>query len=162
MGYPVGIVANNGVLFSESALKGAHFVELCAQRRVPLVFLQNITGFMVGRRYEAGGIAKDGAKMVQAVATAEVPRITVIIGASPGPATPDVRAGLPAALPSDWPRASGHGRRAGLGPRAGQARPARARERRCPGGGSDRGSVLAKIRGRGAPTSRPRTSGTMA
>jgi len=84
MGYPVGVVANNGVLFSESALKGAHFVELCAQRRIPLVFLQNITGFMVGRKYEAGGIAKDGAKMVQAVATALVPRITVLIGASHG------------------------------------------------------------------------------
>jgi 3-methylcrotonyl-CoA carboxylase beta subunit len=84
MGYPVGIVANNGVLFSESALKGAHFVELCAQRRIPLVFLQNITGFMVGKKYESGGIAKDGAKMVQAVATAAVPRITVLIGASHG------------------------------------------------------------------------------
>jgi acetyl-CoA carboxylase carboxyltransferase component len=83
-GYPVGIVANNGVLFSESALKGAHFVELCAQRRIPLLFLQNITGFMVGKRYEEGGIAKDGAKMVQAVATAEVPRLTVLIGASHG------------------------------------------------------------------------------
>jgi 3-methylcrotonyl-CoA carboxylase beta subunit len=84
MGYPVGIVANNGVLFSESALKGAHFVELCAQRRIPLLFLQNITGFMVGKKYEAGGIAKDGAKMVQAVATAAVPRLTVLIGASHG------------------------------------------------------------------------------
>jgi acetyl-CoA carboxylase carboxyltransferase component len=84
MGYPIGIVANNGVLFSESALKGAHFVELCAQRRTPLLFLQNITGFMVGKRYEAGGIAKDGAKMVQAVATARVPRFTVLIGASHG------------------------------------------------------------------------------
>jgi acetyl-CoA carboxylase carboxyltransferase component len=84
LGYPVGIVANNGVLFSESALKGAHFVELCSQRRIPLVFLQNITGFMVGKRYESGGIAKDGAKMVQAVATAKVPRITVLIGASHG------------------------------------------------------------------------------
>ena len=84
MGYPVGIVANNGVLFSESALKGAHFVQLCSQRRIPLVFLQNITGFMVGKRYEAGGIAKDGAKMVQAVATAQVPRLTVLIGASHG------------------------------------------------------------------------------
>ena len=83
-GYPVGIVANNGVLFSESALKGAHFVELCQKRGVPLLFLQNITGFMVGKRYEQGGIAKDGAKMVQAVATATVPRITVIIGASHG------------------------------------------------------------------------------
>ena len=84
MGYPVGIVANNGVLFSESALKGAHFVQLCGQRRTPLLFLQNITGFMVGKRYEQGGIAKDGAKMVQAVATAQVPRLTVIIGASHG------------------------------------------------------------------------------
>ena len=69
-GYPVGIVANNGILFSESALKGAHFIELCCQRKIPLVFLQNITGFMVGRKYEAGGIAKDGAKMVTAVACA--------------------------------------------------------------------------------------------
>jgi 3-methylcrotonyl-CoA carboxylase beta subunit len=83
-GYPVGIIANNGVLFSESALKGAHFIELCAQRGIPLVFLQNITGFMVGRKYEAGGIAKDGAKMVTAVATAEVPKFTVIIGGSFG------------------------------------------------------------------------------
>jgi len=83
-GVPVGIVANNGVLFSESAQKGAHFVELCGQRGVPLLFLQNVTGFMVGKRYEAGGIAKDGAKMVQAVATATVPRLTVIIGASYG------------------------------------------------------------------------------
>jgi len=84
MGYPVGIVASNGVLFSESALKGAHFVQLCSQRQIPLLFLQNITGFMVGKRYESGGIAKDGAKMVQAVATAEVPRITLLIGASHG------------------------------------------------------------------------------
>lgn len=84
MGYPVGIVANNGVLFSESATKGAHFIELCSQRRIPIIFLQNITGFMVGKRYEQGGIAKDGAKMVQAVATAAVPKITVIIGASHG------------------------------------------------------------------------------
>ena len=74
-GYPVGIVANNGILFSESAQKGAHFIELCAQRGIPLVFLQNITGFMVGRKYEAGGIAKDGAKMVNAVATANVAEI---------------------------------------------------------------------------------------
>jgi len=84
MGYPVGIVANNGILFSESALKGAHFIELCCQRRLPLVFLQNITGFMVGRKYEAGGIAKDGAKMVTAVACANVPKFTVIIGGSFG------------------------------------------------------------------------------
>jgi 3-methylcrotonyl-CoA carboxylase beta subunit len=83
-GYPVGIVANNGILFSESALKGAHFVELCAARGIPLVFLQNITGFMVGRKYEAGGIAKDGAKMVTAVACAAVPKFTVVIGGSFG------------------------------------------------------------------------------
>jgi 3-methylcrotonyl-CoA carboxylase beta subunit len=83
-GYQVGIIANNGILFSESALKGAHFIELCAQRGIPLVFLQNITGFMVGRKYEAGGIAKDGAKLVTAVATAAVPKFTVIIGGSFG------------------------------------------------------------------------------
>jgi len=83
-GYPVGILANNGVLFSESALKAAHFIEMCSQRRVPLVFLQNITGFMVGRKFEAGGIAKDGAKMVAAVANAAVPKFTVIIGGSYG------------------------------------------------------------------------------
>jgi 3-methylcrotonyl-CoA carboxylase beta subunit len=83
-GYPVGIVANDGILFSASALKGAHFVELCAQRKIPLVFLQNITGFMVGREYEAGGIAKDGAKMVTAVACAEVPKFTIIVGGSFG------------------------------------------------------------------------------
>jgi len=84
MGYPVGIVANNGVLFSESAQKGAHFVSLCSVRKIPLVFLQNITGFIVGKEYEHGGIAKDGAKMVHAVATAQVPRFTVIIGGSHG------------------------------------------------------------------------------
>jgi len=83
-GMPVGIIANNGILFSESALKGAHFIELCCQRRIPLVFLQNITGFMVGQRYEAGGIAKDGAKLVTAVACARVPKLTVIIGGSFG------------------------------------------------------------------------------
>ena len=83
-GYPVGIVANNGVLFSESSLKGTHFIELCGQRKIPLLFLQNITGFIVGKRYEHGGIAKDGAKMVHAVATAAVPKFTVIIGASNG------------------------------------------------------------------------------
>ena len=83
-GYPVGIVANNGILFSESALKAAHFIELCCQRGIPLVFLQNITGFMVGRKYEAGGIARDGAKMVTAVACARVPKFTVIIGGSFG------------------------------------------------------------------------------
>nr|WP_203072270.1 carboxyl transferase domain-containing protein [Roseomonas ponticola] len=83
-GYRIGIVANNGVLFGESAQKGAHFIELCDQRGIPLVFLQNITGFMVGRKYEAGGIAKDGAKMVTAVATARVPKFTVVIGGSFG------------------------------------------------------------------------------
>ncbi len=83
-GYPVGIVANNGVLYSESALKAAHFIELCAARRIPLVFLQNITGFMVGRKYEAGGIARDGAKMVTAVSCAQVPKFTIIIGGSYG------------------------------------------------------------------------------
>ncbi|CAN7719692.1 methylcrotonoyl-CoA carboxylase [Neorhizobium tomejilense] len=83
-GVPVGILANNGVLFSESAVKGAHFIELCCQRKIPLLFLQNITGFMVGSKYEAGGIAKDGAKLVNAVSTASVPKITVIIGGSYG------------------------------------------------------------------------------
>ena len=83
-GYPVGIIANNGILFSESAQKGAHFVELCSQRGIPLIFLQNITGFMVGSKYEQGGIAKDGAKLVTAVATTSVPKFTVIIGGSYG------------------------------------------------------------------------------
>jgi 3-methylcrotonyl-CoA carboxylase beta subunit len=83
-GYPVGIVANNGILFSESALKGAHFIELCSKRNTPLIFLQNITGFMVGKKYESGGIAKDGAKLVTAVATTKVPKFTVIIGGSFG------------------------------------------------------------------------------
>jgi 3-methylcrotonyl-CoA carboxylase beta subunit len=84
MGMPVGIIGNNGVIFSEAALKGAHFVQLCAQRKIPLIFLQNITGFMVGRKYENGGIAKDGAKLVNAVATTASPKITVIIGGSFG------------------------------------------------------------------------------
>ena len=83
-GYPVGIIANNGILFSSSALKGAHFVQLCNQRRIPLLFLQNITGFMVGREYEQGGIAKDGAKLVTAVACSAVPKLTVVIGGSYG------------------------------------------------------------------------------
>jgi 3-methylcrotonyl-CoA carboxylase beta subunit len=83
-GHPVGIVANNGVLFSESALKGAHFIELCDQRGIPLVFLQNLSGFMVGKDYEHGGIAKNGAKMVTAVATARVPKLTVVVGGSFG------------------------------------------------------------------------------
>jgi 3-methylcrotonyl-CoA carboxylase beta subunit len=83
-GYPVGILANNGILFSESALKGAHFVELASQRGIPLLFLQNVTGFMVGKKYEVGGIAKDGAKMVTAVACSRVPKLSVIIGGSFG------------------------------------------------------------------------------
>ncbi|MEH6494804.1 MAG: carboxyl transferase domain-containing protein [Pseudomonas marincola] len=83
-GYPVGIIANNGILFSESAQKGAHFIELCCQRNIPLVFLQNITGFMVGQKYESGGIAKNGAKLVTAVATAKVPKFTMIFGGSFG------------------------------------------------------------------------------
>src|SRR6185369_3744646 len=82
--YPVAILANNGILFSEASLKAAHFIELAAQRGIPLVFVQNITGYMVGKKYEAGGIAKDGAKMVQAVATAKVPKFTIIIGGSFG------------------------------------------------------------------------------
>jgi 3-methylcrotonyl-CoA carboxylase beta subunit len=83
-GYPVGVIANNGILYSESALKAAHFIELCCQRGIPLLFLQNITGFMVGKKYEAMGIARDGAKMVTAVASARVPKITVIVGGSFG------------------------------------------------------------------------------
>jgi len=84
MGYPVGIVGNNGILFSESSLKGAHFIELCTQRKIPLLFLQNISGFIVGRQYEAGGIARDGAKLVHAVANADVPKFTVVVGGSFG------------------------------------------------------------------------------
>ena len=84
MGYPVGILANNGVLFSESSLKGSHFVTLCSMRKIPLVFLQNITGFIVGKQYEHKGIAKDGAKLVHAVANADVPKFTVIVGGSYG------------------------------------------------------------------------------
>src|SRR5438045_3592661 len=84
LGYPVGILANNGILFSESALKGAHFIELCCQRRIPLIFLQNVTGFMVGSKTERQGLAKDGAKLVMAVANAQVPKFTVVIGGSFG------------------------------------------------------------------------------
>jgi len=84
MGMPVGIIANNGVLFSESSLKGAHFIELCSKRKIPLLFLQNITGFMVGKKYEHGGIARDGAKLVHAVANAPVPKFTLIVGGSYG------------------------------------------------------------------------------
>lgn len=83
-GYPVGIVANNGILFSQSALKATHFIELCSQRQIPLLFLVNVTGYMVGSKAEKGGIAKDGAKMVRAVACADVPKLTVIVGGSYG------------------------------------------------------------------------------
>ena len=113
---PVGIIANNGILFSESALKGAHFIELCCQRKIPLVFLQNITGFMVGRKYENEGIARNGAKMVTAVATASVPKFTIIIGGSFGAGNYGMcgRAYSPRFLWM-WPNAriSRHGRRAG-------------------------------------------------
>jgi acetyl-CoA carboxylase carboxyltransferase component len=84
MGYPVGILGNNGVLFSESSLKASHFIELCTMRRIPIIFLQNITGFIVGKQYEHGGIARDGAKLVHAVACADVPKFTVIVGGSFG------------------------------------------------------------------------------
>ena len=84
MGYPVGIIGNNGVLFSESSVKGAHFIELCTERQIPIIFLQNISGFIVGKQYEHGGIAKDGAKMVHAVANAKVPKFTVVVGGSYG------------------------------------------------------------------------------
>ena len=84
MGHPTGIIANNGVLFSESSLKGTHFIQLCEQRRLPIVFLQNISGFIIGKNFEEKGIAKDGAKLVNAVSTVTVPKITVIIGGSFG------------------------------------------------------------------------------
>ena len=136
-GYPVGIIANNGILFSESALKGTHFIELCSQRRIPLVFLQNITGFMVGQKYEAGGIAKDGAKMVTAVATTSVPKFTVIIGGSFGAGNYGMcGARLQPAPPVDLAQCPdlGHGRRTG-GQCAG-AGEAGQPERRLAGGGT--------------------------
>jgi 3-methylcrotonyl-CoA carboxylase beta subunit len=120
-GMQVGIIANNGILFSESAVKGAHFIELCCQRKIPLVFLQNITGFMVGRKYENEGIARHGAKLVTAVATAAVPKFTIIIGGSFGAGNYGMcgRAYSPA-LPVDVAQRAhlGDGRRAG-GQRAG-------------------------------------------
>ncbi len=137
-GHPVGIVANNGVLFSESALKGAHFIELCDQRGIPLLFLQNISGFMVGRDYEAGGIAKHGAKMVTAVATTRVPKLTVVIGGSFGAGNYSMcgRAYSPRFLWM-WPasRISVMGGAAGLvGAGDGQARAARSPRRGLVGG----------------------------
>ena len=156
-GYPVGIVANNGMLFSETALKGAHFVELCGQRGMPLLFLQNITGFMVGKRYEQGGIAKDGAKMVQAVATAAVPKLTVLIGASHGAGNyAHVRPRLPAALPLHVAQRAhlGDGRRAGrAASSSGQAGAARARRQKL--GAAEEQAITApirrQVRGRGQP-----------
>ena len=161
-GMPVGVVANNGILFSESALKGAHFIELCAQRGIPLVFLQNITGFMVGRKYEAGGIAKDGAKLVTAVATARVPKLTMIIGGLVrGRELRHVRARLLPALPVDVAQRAhlGDGRRAG-GRRA-RHRPAR--RHRAPGrnlvergGGGVQASHRRAVRARGTSALRER------
>ena len=156
-GYDVGIVANNGILFSESSLKGAHFIELCAFRKIPLLFLQNITGFMVGKAYEAGGIAKDGAKLVQAVACAAVPKITVIIGGSFGAGQlRDVRPRLRAPVPLHVAERAdlGHGRRAGRrGPRDRQGRAAQgegpeALRRR---GGRDQAADPREVRDRGQP-----------
>ena len=153
-GYPVGIVANNGVLYSESALKGAHFIELCAQRGIPLLFLQNITGFMVGQKYESGGIAKDGAKMVTAVSCAQVPKFTVIIGGSYGAGNYGMcgRAFNPA-LPVDVAQRAHlrHGPRAGE-QRAGHGQARADREGRqdvdARGGGS--------VQGAGARQARPK------
>ena len=168
-GYPVGVVANNGVLFSESALKGTQFVELCSQRGIPLLFLQNITGFMVGRQYEAGGIAKDGAKMVMAVTNAAVPKFTVIIGSSFGAGKlRNVRARLPASVPVDVAQRPdfGDGRAAGGGsPDDGQAATAGAGGSDA-GAGGTRGPAKAnpgEVRGRKAiPTTAPPACGTTA
>ncbi len=130
-GFLIGIVANNGILFSESALKATHFIQMCARRKVPLLFLQNITGFMVGKEYERGGIAKDGAKMVHAVANAAVPKLTVIIGGSFGAGNYGMcgRAYGPRFL-FTWPNARISvmgGPQAAVGPLDRQAGPARAR-----------------------------------
>ncbi len=168
-GIPVGILANNGILFSESALKGAHFIELCCQRRIPLLFLQNISGFMVGRDYEAGGIAKDGAKMVTAVACAQVPKITLIVGGSFGAGNYGMcgRAYGPRFL-FTWPNArisvmGGEQAASVLGDRAARqssrprARPG-APKRRMP----SRRRSARNTRRRAIPTTRPRGSGTTA
>ena len=168
-GHPVGIVANNGVLFSESSLKGAHFIELCDQRGIPLIFLQNLSGFMVGKDYEQGGIAKNGAKMVTAVATARVPKLTVVIGGSFGagnysmcgraysprflwmwPASPDLGDGRQPGLQRARHRQAGPVR----GPRRGMVRRGRGSLQ-----GPDQGS---STRTRAAPTTPPPASGTTA
>ena len=163
-GMPVGILGNNGILFSESALKAAHFVELCCQRRIPLLFLQNIVGFMVGRDYEAGGIAKDGAKMVTAVACAQVPKITVIVGGSYGAGNYGMcgRA-YGAAFPVHVAERAhlGDGRRAGgLGAGDGQARQYRGRGRHLVGGrgGGIQGADPRPVRGRGQSLLRHRAA----
>ena len=160
-GHPVGIVANNGVLFSESALKGAHFIELCDKRMVPLLFLQNISGFMVGRDYEAGGIAKHGAKMVTAVACARVPKLTVVIGGSYGAGNYSMcgRAYSPRFLWM-WPNAQdlGDGRRAG---RVGAGHRARRDDRRA-GRGVQGADPRAVRTARAIPTIRRHGSGTTA
>ncbi len=154
-GYPIGIIANNGILFSESALKGAHFIELCTQRNIPLVFLQNITGFMVGRKYEQGGIAKDGAKLVLAVACAKVPKFTVVIGGSFGAGNYGMcgRAYSPNFLWM-WPNAHRRdGRRAGQRAGHGQARWHRGQGRPVAGGGGRRvqGTDPRAVRAAGPP-----------
>ena len=166
-GYPVAILANNGVLFSESALKGAHFIELACQRGIPLIFLQNISGFMVGGKYEAGGIAKDGAKMVTAVACAEVPKFTVLIGGSFGAGNYGMcgRAYSPAlpVLLAQQPHQR-HGRRAGR-QRAGHRPPRRLEARARPGRPRRRPSrrrSASATRTRAIPTTPPRGSGTTA
>ena len=156
-GMPVGIVANNGILFSESALKAAHFIELCCQRRVPLLFLQNISGFMVGQKYESGGIAKDGAKMVTAVACAQVPKITLIIGGSYGAGNYGMcgRAYWPA-LPLHLAELAhlGDGRRAGR--ERARHRPPRRRQMDPGTSRSLQGPDPREIRGRGQPLLRHR------
>ncbi len=168
-GFPIGILANNGILFSESALKGAHFIELASQRNIPLLFLQNITGFMVGKKYEAGGIAKDGAKLVTAVATTNVPKYTVIIGGSYGAGNYGMcgRAYC-AALPVDVAERAhlGDGRRAGRDragahpPRGGRGQGRQVeRRRRTP---PSRRRSARSTRSRATPTTRPRGCGTTA
>jgi 3-methylcrotonyl-CoA carboxylase beta subunit len=138
-GYPVAILANNGVLFSESALKGAHFIELACKRKIPLLFLQNISGFMVGGNYEAEGIAKHGAKLVTAVASAEVPKFTVLIGGSLAPATTACAAAPTPALPVHLAQQPDqrHGRRTGR--QRARHRPPRRRDLDAGGGRSLQG-----------------------